>query len=280
MKTREKNVSPESNYYTYSPSFNAKECFLYPTCLGHFIYGPGYELERESFDSILIEVILDGNIMVETEGRTFLAKKNDVVLIDCYQRHRYYSEKGAEALWIHFDGVSARGYYNWISKLNGNVFTLRNVYQIKKHLNTIYEMFHSTGALNETQIALELAQCMILMLSSDTESNAKSNLEAMDEILYYISEHLEEELPVKELAALAHLSEYYFIRVFRETMGMTPRQYIISVRMEHAKYLLKTTSFTVQEIGYMVGYASESMFCTTFKKQYGVTPSEYRSNGR
>lgn len=62
------------------------------------------------------------------------------------------------------------------------------------------------------------------------------------------------------------LSEYHFIRVFREIMGATPRQYIIANRMNHAKYLLKTTGLPVGEIGSMVGYASESMFTAAFRR--------------
>ena len=101
----------------------------------------------------------------------------------------------------------------------------------------------------------------------------------MDDVLYYINEHLDEELSIKQLAGLVNLSEYYFIRAFNRAMGMTPRQYIISVRMNYAKYLLTTTAYSVQEIGYMVGYASESMFCTIFKKIQKITPTEYRTNG-
>ena len=61
---------------------------------------------------------------------------------------------------------------------------------------------------------------------------------------------------------------------------MTPRSYIITVRMDYAKYLLKATPMAVQEIGYQVGYASEGMFCSTFKRVTGCTPSEYRSGAQ
>ena len=72
------------------------------------------------------------------------------------------------------------------------------------------------------------------------------------------------------------MSEYHFIRVFSQTIGVTPRQYIIASRMGHARYLLAHTDWTGSAIAAQVGYASESMFCLTFKKTQGMTPTAYR----
>ena len=106
----------------------------------------------------------------------------------------------------------------------------------------------------------------------------RNNEDAIDEVLAYINGHLNQELTIQELARRASFSEYHFIRVFRDAVGMTPRSYIIAARMDYAKYLLKTTTMAVQEIGWQVGYASEGMFCNTFKRITGQTPSEYRTD--
>lgn len=121
MKSKEKLVAPQSNHYTYVPSLNARDGLLYPIATGDFLYEPGYVQRRDSFDSFLVEVILEGKLTIETEGKVLSAKKDDVVLLDCYKPHAYYSDTGWRALWVHFDGVAARGYYNWISRVNGNV---------------------------------------------------------------------------------------------------------------------------------------------------------------
>lgn len=280
MKSREKFVTASSNYYNYASSVTAKESFLYLNSTGKFTYEPGYSMERNSFDSFLLEIILDGNAVIETENESYLARKNDVVLLDCYQWHRYHSETGWQALWVHFDGIAARGYYDLIRRTNGNVFHVSDTKQFQKHLAMIYTMFDGSEALNEPKIALELTAALTLMTEKvETTAQPRSTTPQMDDVLYYINEHLDEELSIKQLAGLVNLSEYYFIRAFNRAMGMTPRQYIISVRMNYAKYLLTTTAYSVQEIGYMVGYASESMFCTIFKKIQKITPTEYRTKG-
>lgn len=278
MKSREKHVAAASNYYNYSSSVNARETLLYLKSTGYFIYEPGYDLYRSAFDSFLLEVILDGKVMIETEGETFEATTGYVALVDCYKPHRYYSDVGWNALWAHFDGATAPGYYSWIRRTNGNVFRTRNMNTVQRGLQTIYNMFHSEGTPNEPQIAMELTRALTaLMESAEPPKNPRNNTDMIDAVLYYINEQFDKELTVHHLAKIANFSEYHFIRIFRDIVGVTPRQYLITVRMDHAKYLLKSTALPVQEVGYSIGYASESMFCTAFKRYQGMTPTEYRN---
>lgn len=279
MKSYEKNVSPVSSLFNYSPSVNAKEGLLYLCCTGDFTYEPGYDLQRDSFDSFLLEVVLDGTMTFETEGRTIVAKRDDVVLLDCYKPHRYYTNTGCQTLWVHFDGAPARAYYNWIHKANGNIFSTRNVRKILRCIEEIYEMMSCHHIPSEPAIAMILTTALTAMVESATPPKSiRNNSAAIEEVVYYINAHLDEELSISELAQMASFSEYHFIRVFSDVVGMTPRKYIINVRMDYAKYLLKTTVLPITEIGYMIGYSSESMFCSSFKKHAGVTPSEYRSD--
>lgn len=277
MKSRENNVARCSEYYTYSPSVQAREAFLYALSVGDFVYEPGYDLCRDRFDSFLLEIILEGSVSGESAGETWRANAGDVVLLDCYAPHHYFSETGWRALWLHFDGAAARGYYNMVHKTNGTVFSARSARKELRALNGIYEMFHREKAPDELQIALEITQMLTaLAVPVGLRTGTRTSKDAVDAVLYHINEHINEELSVKELAQLASFSESHFIRVFREQIGMTPRQYIKTVRIDHAKYLLKTTGLSVQEVGYSIGYSSPSMFCTTFKKSQGVTPNEYR----
>lgn len=277
MRSIEQLVSPDSNYYNYKPSLNAKEGLLYPICVGDFTYEPGYRQQRDRFDSFLLQVILDGSLTLEAGGQTLSAKKDDVVLLDCYRPHAYWSDSGWRALWVHFDGLSARGYYNWVARTNGNVFSTWNIRKILKSLEEIYETFHSERRVNEPGIALSLTNALTAMTEHVERSRSiQNNAEAIDEVIYYINEHPAENLTVEQMAQMASFSKYHFIRIFQETVGMTPRQYVIASRMDYAKYLLKSTSLPVKEVGYSIGYTSESMFCATFKKCHGMTPTEYR----
>lgn len=74
MKSRERFVLPSSEYYNFSPSALSREYLLHVLCVGDFCYAPGYDLQRNSFDSFLMEVILEGSVQIETEGEHFTAR--------------------------------------------------------------------------------------------------------------------------------------------------------------------------------------------------------------
>lgn len=104
------------------------------------------------------------------------------------------------------------------------------------------------------------------------------NQHAIEETLSYIATHLNEPLPVSQLAAMALMSEYYYIRVFRQVTGYTPHTYIINARMHAAKYMLLTGEATLKEICAACGFSSTSAFCAAFRKRFGVTPLTFRAS--
>lgn len=277
MKSLERYVLPSSEYYNFSPSALSREHLLHVLCVGDFRYAPGYDLRRDAFDSFLVEVILEGSVEVETEGERFTARAGQVVLMDCARPHRYYSQTGWHALWVHFDGAPARGYFNLIVRQNGRVFATHCQGEVWDALNGIFQMFHLQKPLSEPRMALYLTQALTALTEPARPAAANDRARMMDRAVTCINQRVGQEPPVAELARMTGLSEYHFIRVFREIMGATPRQYIIANRMNHAKYLLKTTGLPVGEIGGRVGYASESMFTAAFRRTQGMAPSQYRN---
>ena len=92
----------------------------------------------------------------------------------------------------------------------------------------------------------------------------------------YIEAHLCTQISLEDLAALVHLSPFHFARCFKATLGLAPHQYIIARRIEHAKRLLLTTTLTVAEIGWSIGYENISHFRRLFALHSGVTPGVIR----
>jgi AraC family transcriptional regulator len=93
----------------------------------------------------------------------------------------------------------------------------------------------------------------------------------------YIQDHLEQELSLATLAAVAHTSPAHFARQFKRATGRTPHQYVITCRMEHAKRLLAETDVPLIEIGPQVGCADQSHFTALFRKHVSMTPQVYRN---
>jgi AraC-like DNA-binding protein len=83
-------------------------------------------------------------------------------------------------------------------------------------------------------------------------------------------------LDLQALSRTAHVSPRHFSRSFRRVFGETPHQYLLSRRLERARYLLRTTDRSVAEICLDVGFTSVGSFTTTFTRHVGLSPTTYR----
>jgi len=275
MRYIDKKIAPKSDYYVYTPSVTANKIFFYPLITGYIYYEPDYHLSREKYDSYLIMIVTKGSCSITYQSSTFIANKDDIVILNCYQPHSYGSQGEWEALWLHFDGILAHEYYQYIENNFGVVIKLKNLQVVTHHLDQIYKIFRDGRPVSEPQMSKYIITILTELLLSNSTSSATA-VTVVEDSISYINEHLAESLTLDSLSKRASLSPYYFSRVFTRETGMSPHQYIILSRVNSAKYLLKTTSLSIKEIAFSCGFTSESNFCYTFKKWEKVTPSDYR----
>ena len=92
----------------------------------------------------------------------------------------------------------------------------------------------------------------------------------------YIQNHLSDPaLSVAQLAKLSNISEVYFRQVFKESMGITPKKYILNKRIDYAVFLLVTFNYNISEVAEKCGFADTKYFITTFKRATGFSPRQY-----
>lgn len=94
----------------------------------------------------------------------------------------------------------------------------------------------------------------------------------------YMRAHYTEAIKIDDAAAIALQSRFHFIRSFKAATGYAPYQYVLHLRMEEARRLLKSTSRSVAEISFMLGFSTPSQFYRVFEKSAGTTPEQYRTD--
>ena len=99
---------------------------------------------------------------------------------------------------------------------------------------------------------------------------------SLRQALSYTDDNLHSNLKIAEIATVVGMSPYYFSRLFRQSMGLSPHEYLTQRRLELAKQMLKKTNLPIIEITAEVGFNSQSHFITLFKKHVGTTPLKYR----
>ncbi len=98
------------------------------------------------------------------------------------------------------------------------------------------------------------------------------------QVIDYIHNYLDQDLSLIALADLIKMSPYHFARMFKQSVGISPGQYVIKCRIDKAKRLLAKGNLSILEITQQVGFQSQSHFSDLFRRTIGVTPSTYRKS--
>jgi AraC family transcriptional regulator len=92
----------------------------------------------------------------------------------------------------------------------------------------------------------------------------------------YIGDNLARRLTLAEIAGAANLSPFHFSRLFKASTGLTPHQYVVEQRLQHARELLMRTDLPLHEIAWQVGFADQSHLGRHMRRRYGLTPGSFR----
>lgn len=213
-----------------------------------------------------IEEIVDSGHMV-------LYKPKEV------QKYVYYVEDHPEVFWIHFTGYDVKNIleYHGIS-LNQHVFYSGTLPEYKMSFRKIIRELQQCEYGYEDYIASSFNN--ILLLVSRQQQNGENYTvtipEEIEMAVSYFNENYNTKISVAQYAESLHISTNWFIRNFKQHMKMSPAQYLLSLRMVNAQSLLENTDYSVGEIAEIVGYDNQLYFSRVFKKEYGISPAQYR----
>ncbi|MEM0911731.1 MAG: AraC family transcriptional regulator [Pseudomonadota bacterium] len=94
-------------------------------------------------------------------------------------------------------------------------------------------------------------------------------------VLDYVAKHYSQNIALETLAQQTHLSTYHFARLFKQTIGVTPHQFVIQYRIERAKQMLLEPSPILYDVALSCGFSDQAHFTRIFKQYEGATPKQY-----
>ena len=219
--------------------------------------------------------ILDGNCSYVCEdGTTFTVKAGDIMYLANGEKYSICINEDYRFIFCDFE-------FEETAPRKSAVFT-------PKHDSSAEKLFVKLLNLYNTQSKTYFTDSLSLIYSIystgiSTHSDyyvTKSIRSKMLDIKDYVDKHYSDiSLTVTDLASLADMSEVYFRKMFKLEIGASPSKYIISVRLNKAKQLMKYYPFlTLEECAKESGFSSLHYFSRVFNNEFGINPSKYRKN--
>ncbi len=213
------------------------------------------------------------NETIVTAGHMVLYRPREM------QKYEYYAIDQTEVYWVHFTGSDVT---NLLRKyeipIKEHVFYTGTSPEYQWIFRQMIQELQNCRENYQMLLTMLLGQIFIHINRQLKEGNKATSymLEETERATRYFSENYNKPICIEEYAESRHVSACWFIRQFKHYTGMPPMQYILSVRIANAQNLLETTSYTVSEVASIIGYDNPLYFSRLFKKQLGMSPTEYR----
>ncbi|OMD98372.1 hypothetical protein BSK54_23170 [Paenibacillus odorifer] len=123
-------------------------------------------------------------------------------------------------------------------------------------------------------LIIHLLQHYSSVIPQHSNSKTPANQEIF-QVIQFMRERLEDEIQLTDLATMANMSQSHFIRIFKQQTGYTPHNYLIRLRIERSKFLIRSGKIGLKEIASQVGFADQGHFTRLFKRETGLTPKLY-----
>ena len=260
------------------------------------------ELTLHWHEEIEITLIREGMSDYRVGQEEFRAEEGDIILIPPYCTHSAYEIPGrtmvSDSLVFHLDLLGAQGQdlsaSKYLRPLAEGQLQMPEVIrssdkgygEIKETFLRALDCFQSRPPFYEMLLRESLFHVIILLFElgyirepQESRSTFINRLQLRN-VLTYIAEHYREKIKVADLAGLSGFSESYFMSFFKQYVGMSCIQYINHYKIQKAAHALEETSQPVMEIAMDHGFDNISYFNLQFRKEFGMTPREFRSRHR
>ena len=242
--------------------------------------------------------LLNGNAVIQYDGKPLNLVQGEFIVIGSGHIYEMTCREQFMEIRVHVNGdflasraglVMQAGQTGWASRCLREELTHEqlepylSMCELFKALVLLYINEPSGFRLKTESIVLDLLFFIIRYFTfpvfEGEDNQPAENRQRIQEILDYIEEHYNEEIPLERIAGHFALTREYFSRFFKRSLGITFSQHLSRVRISHFYMDLISTDTPVMELLELHGITNYRLFSRTFKDMYGFTPREVRKMG-
>lgn len=249
---------------------------------------PGHKVGPSVHDYYLIHTILSGQGVFVSEGHAYVCQAGDTFLITPGELFSYESDRQTpwNYVWAAVQGEQAlrllkeAGLSPEKPVLQGaDAAALQSLYQ-RIRLSFLQSPYPGLESL-EASGWMRLLLHRLGLVSRNLENGAAQPPEVIDrqveQAIRWISLQYHQQLGIGQIASSLGYHRAHFSKAFKERTGLSPKQYLMKIRMDKAKELLASRALTIDEVSSSVGFNDALYFSKQFRSWFGQSPSEYRS---
>lgn len=246
---------------------------LNPILYGEEQCAPGHSYGYASREYYLLHYVMNGRGVFSRGEETYSLRRGSLFLIRPGELTFYKADDKMpwEYVWIGFDGELCPSLLETTGFAGGNCWV---------EAPAASGLFEELRAIPDRQPSTELALCAVLFklfgLLCTEEKHGRPPRDYVARTADYIKANYALPISIGSIAAMLGIDRRYLSRIFLREIGVTPKEYLVRVRLSRAAGLLETTSYTIAETARSVGYDDVYNFSKIFKKKYGISPAYYR----
>jgi len=269
----------------------------YPLIRGIRLYHNRNKLRFEAHWHTACEILypIDNSYTVFIQNETITVKPGDIFIVAPGTIHAYEPPASGERIFILFDTdilAPVTGMRSLLYSLQpylhiaADAFPLLNE-KSRENLDTIIKEYDTNSPYAEAAIWSRILDMLATIgrtnvyRASHTKlflQNAKQeHVARLMEVCNYITDHIEENIDMDQLASIAGFSKFHFSRIFKEFTGSSVHDYLAAQRLALAEKLLSTSSIPIADVAMQSGFGSISTFTRLFKEKWNMTPTAYQS---
>lgn len=225
-----------------------------------------------------------GEARVETINGISIARRGDGFFLRPHEAHGYHDLHGGTELivdWMNFDGTSVEEVLAVATPQQSGVYRLATPERIHQWFADAWDMCNDPAIHSRRQFSwmvykllMELAEAAAPPGQTTISDDAKRLLP----LITILNERCAESWTVESMAGLLCMSPQHLGRLFRRGQGQSPRDFLISLRLDRARnLLLERPELRIHEVAEAVGYDDSNHFIRRFKLREGCTPSQFRN---